>query len=113
MLAAEKTAQTGSMPPPDPGARPSGQEPSTGGAVSGPVGVSAAPAPSAAVNLARRPTGLPGLVQRLVGRVIGGLAEIAWRTVQFVNRRVAARSFQPKWAPAPLIGQPGTGVRRR
>src|SRR5919112_4117869 len=30
-------------------------------------------------------------------------ARLAWPAVQFINRRGVARTFQPKWAPAPLL----------
>jgi tetraether lipid synthase len=42
------------------------------------------------------------LVARQVETAMSYLADGAWRMFQAVNRRVAAGSFQPSWAPAPL-----------
>ena len=35
--------------------------------------------------------------------VLSRVAEGAWRLARFANRRIAARRFQPKWAPSPLL----------
>jgi 7,8-dihydro-6-hydroxymethylpterin dimethyltransferase len=32
-----------------------------------------------------------------------GAARLTWPVLQFINRRVTGRTFQPKWAPAPLL----------
>ena len=42
-------------------------------------------------------------MRAIVGKGISGAATVAWNTFQAVNRRVPYRSFQPKWAPAPLL----------
>ncbi len=42
-------------------------------------------------------------MRSIVGKSISGAATVAWNTFQSVNRRVPYRSFQPKWAPAPLL----------
>jgi uncharacterized radical SAM superfamily Fe-S cluster-containing enzyme len=40
---------------------------------------------------------------RTLERAVCGAADIAWRVLQQVNTRFPAASFQPKWAPAPLL----------
>src|SRR5260221_10482477 len=40
---------------------------------------------------------------RQLETVVSSLADGAWRLFQTVNRRVPATSFQPSWAPAPLL----------
>ena len=42
----------------------------------------------------------PGVV---LGLGLKGIAQVAWHTFQAVNRRIPYRSFQPKWAPSPLM----------
>jgi uncharacterized radical SAM superfamily Fe-S cluster-containing enzyme len=63
----------------------------------------AANGPAPLVRPAGRPSGLSGLAQRAVGTTIRAGADLAWNALQAVNRRVPARSFRPKWAPAPLL----------
>ena len=71
----------------------------------------AAPAPTAAnhaepklsLRPAGRPAGLPGTTQRLAGTLMQGAANLAWNSFQAVNRRIKPNSFQPRWAPAPLL----------
>jgi len=42
-------------------------------------------------------------MKTVVGKGLSVAASGAWHTLQAVNRRVPYRSFQPKWAPAPLL----------
>src|SRR5262245_7526754 len=42
-------------------------------------------------------------VRALVGKSMSNAASAAWHAFQSVNRRVPYRSFQPRWAPAPLL----------
>ena len=43
------------------------------------------------------------MVQRLVGAGVSAAANVAWHAFQAVNRLVPEGSFQPKWAPGPLL----------
>jgi len=43
------------------------------------------------------------MMKTIVGKGVSAAANAAWHTFQAVNRRVPYRSFQPKWAPAPLL----------
>ena len=42
-------------------------------------------------------------VWRPVETVLTSAARLAWPAFQAVNRRIESSSFQPKWAPAPLM----------
>ena len=42
-------------------------------------------------------------LNRFVGAGASAVANFAWHAFQSVNRRLAEGSFQPKWAPAPLL----------
>ena len=42
-------------------------------------------------------------VWRPVETVLTGAARLAWPAFQAVNRRLESSTFQPKWAPAPLL----------
>jgi uncharacterized radical SAM superfamily Fe-S cluster-containing enzyme len=42
-------------------------------------------------------------MKSIVGKGLSAAATGAWHTFQAVNQRVPFRSFQPKWAPAPLL----------
>ena len=42
-------------------------------------------------------------VWRPLETVLTQTARVAWPVFQAVNRRFEAQSFQPKWAPAPLL----------
>jgi 7,8-dihydro-6-hydroxymethylpterin dimethyltransferase len=46
---------------------------------------------------------VPINVWRPVETVLTGAARAAWPVFQAVNRRMEGRTFQPKWAPAPLL----------
>src|SRR4051812_2173454 len=35
--------------------------------------------------------------------MLTGGARLAWPAFQFINRRIKGRTFQPAWAPAPLL----------
>ncbi len=39
----------------------------------------------------------------VIGKGVSAAASAAWHVFQAVNRRIPYRSFQPKWAPAPLL----------
>jgi hypothetical protein len=39
----------------------------------------------------------------MAGGALKGVANLAWHAFQAVNRRIPYGSFQPKWAPAPLL----------
>ncbi len=41
--------------------------------------------------------------RRAAGYAAVGLANVLWHLFQAVNRRLPSRTFQPKWAPAPLL----------
>ena len=42
-------------------------------------------------------------VLRPLELALAGGARLTWPALQFINRRVKGRTFQPKWAPAPLL----------
>ena len=42
-------------------------------------------------------------VSRAIETAVSSLANLGWMGVQAVNRRVASGSFQPAWAPQPLL----------
>ena len=42
-------------------------------------------------------------VLRPLELALAGGARLTWPAWQFINRRVKGRTFQPKWAPAPLL----------
>src|SRR5215813_9959595 len=42
-------------------------------------------------------------MKAFVGKSVSNAASAAWHVFQSVNRRVTYGSFQPKWAPAPLL----------
>src|SRR5206468_1533363 len=46
-----------------------------------------------------------GMMRRAVYAALRGGADVLWRAVRAIDRRVPQRSFQPKWAPAPLLKQ--------
>ncbi|MGD8376577.1 MAG: radical SAM protein [Acidobacteriota bacterium] len=96
----QQTRERGSVPPPAAVPGPSRENvvvPVAGGAEipREPVGLH--------VPRPRRPEGLSGFFRRLVGVSIRGTANVLWHAFQFVNRRIQARAFHPKWAPAPLL----------
>ncbi|MBI4161019.1 MAG: radical SAM protein [Acidobacteria bacterium] len=41
--------------------------------------------------------------RNLAGRSLSAVANLAWHAFQAVNRRIPFRTFQPAWAPAPLL----------
>jgi uncharacterized radical SAM superfamily Fe-S cluster-containing enzyme len=43
------------------------------------------------------------MLRRVAGRTAVFAADALWRGFQAVNRRIPAKGFQPKWAPAPLM----------
>ncbi|HXH27462.1 MAG TPA: radical SAM protein, partial [Candidatus Polarisedimenticolia bacterium] len=53
-------------------------------------------------------TGVKGMLRYLrpgvaIGLGLKGVANVTWHAFQAVNKRIPYRSFQPKWAPAPLL----------
>jgi uncharacterized radical SAM superfamily Fe-S cluster-containing enzyme len=43
------------------------------------------------------------LLGRPIETTLSRLADVAWRGLQTINRHVPSKSFQPKWAPGPLL----------
>jgi uncharacterized radical SAM superfamily Fe-S cluster-containing enzyme len=43
------------------------------------------------------------MIRDLVGRTLSGIANLIWHGFQVVNKRIRFSSFQPNWAPAPLL----------
>jgi len=43
------------------------------------------------------------MLRRLAGHASVAAAHVVWSGFQAINRRIPSRSFQPKWAPAPLL----------
>ena len=43
------------------------------------------------------------LLARPLEFTLSRLADVAWRGLQAINRHVPSKSFQPAWAPAPLL----------
>ena len=43
------------------------------------------------------------MLRRLAGHASVAAANVVWSGFQVVNRRIPSKSFQPKWAPAPLL----------
>ncbi len=82
----EEDANLGSSPPPIGPATPRS---------TGPRGVNAGPGRKGLGRYLR-----PGVV---LGLGLKGVANAAWHAFQAVNRRLPYGSFQPKWAPAPLL----------
>ena len=50
-----------------------------------------------------RASGFSGAAQRIAGRLVQATADLTWKGFQAINRRVEPNSFQPRWAPAPLL----------
>src|SRR5258706_1356250 len=46
--------------------------------------------------------GRKGTMRKALYRTVQAAANAAWHGVQFVNRRIPARSFRPAWSPEPL-----------
>src|SRR5262245_1165825 len=42
-------------------------------------------------------------VSRAIETAVSNLANLGWLGLQAINRRVPSRSFQPAWAPRPLL----------
>ena len=42
------------------------------------------------------------MLRRLAGHAAVAAANVVWFGFQSVNRRIPSKTFQPKWAPAPL-----------
>jgi len=76
------------------------------GAGSAPPAIRSVPPPAPSKDLSAARTRGPARYLRpsvLVGSALKGMAHLTWHAFQAINRRVPYGTWQPKWAPAPLL----------
>jgi hypothetical protein len=78
-------------------------EPSESGSKAPLLRPTPAPAPRGPAAASRKSVARYLRPATILGGVVKALAQLAWHAFQAVNRRLPYGTFQPRWAPAPLL----------